>query len=120
MPRLSTLSVTYQPLLRRAAVLAGVSLGLALPLVTYLFGTSDEFFTRFFGAFFVFFWLLAVTFLGVVPFVNWAATKWFGKGWKESPSTSSSASSGRRSRTTPIPASNSTGRKTSGTSKRLN
>ncbi|HEX8349730.1 MAG TPA: hypothetical protein VF598_07200 [Hymenobacter sp.] len=115
MPRFPASFIAYQPLLRQAAVLAGISLGLALLLIIYLFGTSDEFFSRVFGAFFVFFWLLAITFLGVVPFVNWAAGKWFGKSWKETPA----ASSGRRPRTisgstTP------TNRKTSGTSKRLN
>lgn len=86
--RLRTFSLSaYQPLLRRAAILAGVSLVLALLLVGYLFGISDWFFFRLSGAFFVFFWLLAVTFLGVVPFVNWAAANWFGKTWAESPVT---------------------------------
>ncbi|UYZ62848.1 hypothetical protein [Hymenobacter weizhouensis] len=66
-------------------MLAGVSLVLALVLVAYLFGVQDQFFGRLFGAFFVFFWLLAVTFLGVVPFVNWAAAHWFGKEWTETP-----------------------------------
>ena len=68
---------------RRVAVLAGVSLGLALGLVAYLFGGSDQFFGRLFFAFLVFFWLLAVTFLGVVPFVTWATAHWFGTGWAE-------------------------------------
>ncbi|WP_188810742.1 hypothetical protein [Hymenobacter cavernae] len=107
-------------LLRRAAVLASVSFGLALLLVAYLFGTSDAFFTRLFGAFFVFFWLLAVTFLGVVPFVNWAAANWFGKGWSEI----TAASSRQKSRTSPAASSSATRKapnvKTSGTTKRLN
>ena len=116
MLRFSSLPAPYQMLLRRAAVLAGVSLGLALLLVAYLFGTGDAFFTRLFGAFFVFFWLLAVTFLGVVPFINWAAANWFGKGWSEI----SAASSRRQSRTNPTATSAQANRKTSRTTKRLN
>ena len=68
---------------RRVVLLAGVSLALALGLVVYLFGGSDQFFGRLFFAFLVFFWLLAVTFLGVVPFVTWATAHWFGTGWAE-------------------------------------
>ncbi|WBO83552.1 hypothetical protein [Hymenobacter yonginensis] len=74
-PSLSTLLSTQ--LLRRAGIMAGVSFGLALALVGYLFGfADDDYFTRLFRAFFVFFWLLSVTFLAVVPFVSWAAAKW--------------------------------------------
>jgi hypothetical protein len=80
-----TASVAYHPLLRRAGIIAVVSLVLAVALVGYLFGVSDGFFGRLFGAFFVFFWLLSVTFLGVVPFVSWAAAHWFGKSWQETP-----------------------------------
>ena len=68
---------------RRVGVLAGVSLALALMLVGYLFGGSDHFFGRLFSAFLVCFWLLAVTFLAVVPFVTWATGHWFGRGWAE-------------------------------------
>ena len=68
---------------RRVGVLAGVSFVLALMLVGYLFGTSDHFFSRLFFAFLVQFWLLAVTFLAVVPFVTWATGHWFGRGWAE-------------------------------------
>ena len=114
MLRFSSLPTTYQIWLRRVAVLAGVSFGLALLLIAYLFGTSDAFFSRLFGAFFVFFWLFSVTFLGVVPFINWAAANWFGKGWREE----ASASSGRRLRTSTTTG-NSASRKTSSTAKRL-
>ena len=68
---------------RRVGVLAGVSLALALMLVIYLVGFSDHFFGRLFPAFLVLFWLLAVTFLAVVPFVTWATGHWFGPGWAE-------------------------------------
>ena len=67
---------------RRVGVLAGSSLALSLALVLYLFGVSDHFFGRLFSAFFVWFWLLAVTFLGVVPFITWATTHWFGPSWR--------------------------------------
>ncbi len=80
-PRLS------KPLLRlpwrRIATLAGISLVLAVALTGFLFELSDHFFTRLFTAFFVVFWLLAVTFLGVVPFVTWATGHWFGRSWQE-------------------------------------
>jgi len=115
MIRFSSLPGTYQVWLRRIAILAGVSFGLALLLIAYLFGTGEAFFSRLFGAFFVFFWLLAVTFLGVVPFINWAAANWFGKGWREI----SSASSSRRPRTSTMTG-NSASRKTTSTTKRLN
>ena len=68
---------------RRVGVLAGISLALALMLVGYVFGGSDHFFSRLFTAFLVLFWLLAVTFLAVVPFVTWATGHWFGRGWAE-------------------------------------
>ena len=68
---------------RRAGVLAGISLLLALILVGYLFGADDHFFSRLFFAFLVLVWLLAVTFLAVVPFVTWATGHWFGRGWAE-------------------------------------
>lgn len=83
MKRPALTSINYPLLLRRAGIIAAVSLGLALTLVAYLFGVSDGFFGRLFGAFFVFFWLLSVTFLGVVPFVSWATANWFGKDWAE-------------------------------------
>jgi len=85
MSRRISSSFNYQPLLRRAGILAAVSLGLAVVLIAFLFGVSNEFFSRIAGAFFVFFWLLSITFLGVVPFVSWAATHWFGKSWTETP-----------------------------------
>jgi hypothetical protein len=78
MSRPTSLSFNYQPLLRRAGILAAVSLVLAVALVSFLFGVEDEFFSRVARTFFVFFWLLSVTFLGVVPFVSWAANRWLG------------------------------------------
>ena len=68
---------------RRVGILVAISLVLALMMVGYLFGTSDHFFGRLFSAFFVLLWLLAVTFLAVVPFVTWATEHWFGRGWTE-------------------------------------
>lgn len=70
--------------MRRAGILLAVSFGLALLLVVYLFG-FDGFFGRLLGATFVWFVVLAVTFLAVVPFVNWAADNWFGRSWAEHP-----------------------------------
>ena len=70
---------------RRVSVLAGISFVLALMLVIYLFGVSDHFFGRLFSAFFVWFWLLVATFLGVLPFISWATTHWFGASWRGGP-----------------------------------
>lgn len=89
--------VTYRPLLRRIGVLMGVSLALAVLLVVYVFGLHNELFTRVFGAFVLLFWLLFVTFLGVVPFINWATANWFGPAWaanqsKSAPRSRSAAS----------------------------
>jgi hypothetical protein len=66
---------------RRVGLLAGLSLALSLVLVAYLFGWADHFVSRLFTAFFVSFLLLTVTFLGILPFIGWAATHWFGPGW---------------------------------------
>ena len=66
---------------RRVGALAITSLVLALALVGYVFGVDENFFGRLAPAFFIFFWLLAVTFLAVVPFVGWATGHWFGRGW---------------------------------------
>jgi len=94
---------------RQVGVLAGVSLVLALMLVGYLFGSSDHFFSRLFSAFLVLFWLLAVTFLAVVPFVTWATGHWFGRGWAEAstpvprPRRAAPASAAARSYSPPAP-----------------
>ncbi|MGI4884852.1 MAG: hypothetical protein ACRYFR_07825 [Janthinobacterium lividum] len=82
---------------RRVGGLAAVSLGLALALVGYVFGADGHFFGRLAPAFFLFFWLLAVTFLAVVPFVGWATSHWFGRGW----AAASPAPAARRSRPAP-------------------
>jgi FAD/FMN-containing dehydrogenase len=67
---------------RRAGILAGVSLGLALLLVGYLFGVNEGFLGRLFSAAFVLFWLLAITYFAIVPFVTWASGNWFGRRWR--------------------------------------
>jgi hypothetical protein len=92
---------------RRVGVLAGSSLAFGLVLVLYLFGTGDHFFGRLFTAFFVSFCLAAATFLGILPFIGWASSHWFGRGWeaetlptrraaKPTPARPSSATSARR------------------------
>ncbi|OON68114.1 hypothetical protein B0919_15795 [Hymenobacter sp. CRA2] len=72
-------------MVRRAGILLAVSLVLSFALVAYLFGLTSGFFGRLMGATFVWFVLLGVTFLAVVPFVNWAAENWFGRTWAEAP-----------------------------------
>lgn len=66
---------------RRVGVLAASSLVVSLALVLYLFGWADHFISRLLTSFLVSFSLLAVTFLGILPFIGWAATHWFGAGW---------------------------------------
>jgi len=69
---------------RRVAVLATVSLALSLSLIGYLYGFDNRFVGRLATAFLVWFCLLSVTFLALIPFVGWAATHWFGRGWAAS------------------------------------
>ncbi|UOR05321.1 hypothetical protein MUN82_20610 [Hymenobacter aerilatus] len=102
MARTSSSTFDFPRLRRQAGILAGASLLLALLLISYTFGVKNHFFARLFSAFFVFFWLLAVTFLGVVPFVNWAARSWFGKEWV---SDSFTKTSSRRSSASTSPSS---------------
>jgi hypothetical protein len=83
--RSSPPSFLQHPLVRRAGVLLAVSFALSFALIAYLFGFSSGFFGRLMGATFVWFVLLSVTFLAVVPFVNWAAENWFGRTWAEDP-----------------------------------
>ncbi|WP_345235890.1 hypothetical protein [Hymenobacter saemangeumensis] len=70
---------------RRAGILAGISLGLSLLLVIYLFGVSSYFFSRLFSASLVLFWLLALTSFAIVPFITWATGHWFGPRWQAAP-----------------------------------
>lgn len=85
MPQSASHLSQLRPLLRQVALLAAVSAALALALVWYLYGSQDQFLIRLSGAFFVFFWLLAITFLAAVPFVSWAAANWFGPAWAKTP-----------------------------------
>jgi hypothetical protein len=80
LPQLALRFRAYQ--WRRVGILAASSLALSLALILYLFGVSDHFFGRLFTAFFVGFWLLAATFLAIIPFISWATTHWFGRGWE--------------------------------------
>ncbi|GAB2950158.1 hypothetical protein GCM10027048_14180 [Hymenobacter coalescens] len=83
--RPSQASLLAHPLIRRAGILLVISLVLSFALIGYLFGFDATFFGRWLGATFVWFVLLGVTFLAVVPFVNWAAEHWFGRTWAEAP-----------------------------------
>ena len=113
MNRPSARFATYRPLARRVVLLAGISLLLAVALIAYVYGTDNQFFSRLFGAFFVFFWLLTVTFLGAVPFVSWAAANWFGASWSDAAAPAAT----RPKRRPTSPAST---RKTARTATRLN
>ncbi|NVO33168.1 hypothetical protein [Hymenobacter lapidiphilus] len=89
MPQSASVFFQLRPLLRQIALLAAISAALALALILYLYGSQDQFLIRLFGTFFVFFWLLAITFLAAVPFVSWAAANWFGPAWAEAPASPS-------------------------------
>ncbi|MBT2559002.1 hypothetical protein J7E24_14520 [Hymenobacter sp. ISL-91] len=85
MPQSASTFSKLRPLFRQMALLAAISAALSLALVLYLYGSQDQFLIRLSGAFFVFFWLLATTFLAAVPFVSWAAANWFGPAWAKTP-----------------------------------
>ncbi|WP_147320698.1 hypothetical protein [Hymenobacter lapidiphilus] len=88
MPQSVSIFSQLRPLLRQVALLAGISVALSLALILYLYGSQDQFLIRLSGAFFVFFWLLTITFLAAVPFVSWAAANWFGSAWAKAPASS--------------------------------
>ncbi|NML67152.1 hypothetical protein HHL22_18260 [Hymenobacter sp. RP-2-7] len=95
-PRLRQRLLAYR--WRRVGGLAAISLALSLGLVAYLFGWSDHFVSRLLTAFLVGFCLLAVTFLGALPFISWAAAHWFGPGWASAESAPARRPAAGRSR----------------------
>ena len=60
---------------RRLLLLVVISLLLASALEIYTFGFTPDFVVRWLRSFFVFFVLISVTVLGIVPGVNYAVTK---------------------------------------------
>lgn len=62
--------------LKRNLLLIGlISLLLGSALEIYTFGFAEDFFSRWLRSFFVFFVLIAVTALGIVPGVNYLVSK---------------------------------------------
>ncbi|MDX5422299.1 MAG: DUF2798 domain-containing protein [Hymenobacteraceae bacterium] len=64
---------------RRLIVIAAISLLLASALQLYTFGITADFFGRWFRAFFVFFALISVTVLAIIPAVNYGVNKTAGR-----------------------------------------
>lgn len=56
-----------------------ISLLLASALELYTFGIPSDFIVRWFRSFFVIFFMIAVTVLGIVPAVNYAVNKAAGR-----------------------------------------
>ncbi|WP_242920847.1 DUF2798 domain-containing protein [Pontibacter liquoris] len=68
-----------RPLKRRLLVIALISLLLASALELYTFGLASDFLLRWFRSFFVFFTLIAVTVLAIIPGVAYGVNKAAGK-----------------------------------------
>ncbi|MHA6246558.1 DUF2798 domain-containing protein [Pontibacter sp. CAU 1760] len=67
---------TLPPTLKRNLLLIGlISLLLGSALEIYTFGFADDFFSRWLRSFFVFFMLIALTALAIVPGVNYVVSK---------------------------------------------
>jgi hypothetical protein len=61
---------------RDLLVLFLLSFFISTALITYLFGMTDDFFSRLFWCILVIFLLLVSTVLGIVPFINYLSNKW--------------------------------------------
>lgn len=71
---------TFNPKMKQRLVwLVLISLLLGSALEIYTFGFTSDFFTRWLRAFFVFFILISVTVLAIVPGVNYGVNKIAGK-----------------------------------------
>ena len=57
-------------------IVGALSFVFSLSLELYVFGTPDDFFTRWFRTFFVFFFLISLTVFGIIPLVNKISARW--------------------------------------------
>lgn len=63
-------------LLRHLLVIFLVSFFISTAMLVYLFGWTDDFFSRLFFCILVIFLLIAITVLGIIPGVNYVMLKW--------------------------------------------
>lgn len=61
---------------RQVLVIFIISFFIATALILYVFGFPDGFFGRLLSATFVFFFLISITVLGIVPLVNYVFNRW--------------------------------------------
>jgi membrane protein YdbS with pleckstrin-like domain len=61
---------------RQALIIFIISFFVATALILYVFGFPPGFFQRLFSATFVFFLLIGVTVLGIIPLVNYVFNRW--------------------------------------------
>ena len=61
---------------RQVLIIFIISFFIATALILYVFGFPPGFFKRLFSATFVFFLLISVTVLGIIPLVNYVFNRW--------------------------------------------
>ena len=74
--RKSSLRFNKAFLQRQALIIFIISFFVATALILYVFGFPPGFFKRLFSATFVFFLLISVTVLGIIPLVNYVFNRW--------------------------------------------
>lgn len=67
---------TKRGLPRDLLVIFLLSFFISTALIVYLFGMTDDFFSRLFLSIMVTFFLLAATVLGIIPLINYIGKKW--------------------------------------------
>lgn len=61
---------------RQALLIFLISFFIATALILYVFGFPTGFFRRLFSATFVFFLLISLTIMGIIPLVNYVFNRW--------------------------------------------
>jgi len=61
---------------RQALLIFLISFFIATALILYVFGFPTGFFRRLFSATFVFFLLISLTVMGIIPLVNYVFNRW--------------------------------------------
>ncbi|RDC64971.1 DUF2798 domain-containing protein [Adhaeribacter pallidiroseus] len=61
---------------RQVLIIFIISFFIATALILYVFGFPPGFFKRLFSATFVFFLLISITVLGIIPLVNYVFNRW--------------------------------------------
>jgi len=75
-PKSKKINFTKRGLPRDLLVIFLISFFISTALIIYLFGMTEGFFGRLFWCISVIFILIAVTVLGIIPFINYLDQKW--------------------------------------------